>query len=121
MHSTRRVLFAIPFILASAGVALAHAHLKKAEPPINSVVTTAPVEVVIYFTESVEPKFSSIEVQNAHGQRVDKGETRTAPGDATRLIASLTTLTPGTYKVMWHATSVDTHKTEGTYRFTVAQ
>ena len=29
-------------------------------------------------------------------------------------------LTPGTYTVNWHVTSVDTHKTEGNYKFTVA-
>ena len=26
----------------------------------------------------------------------------------------------GTYSVAWHATSVDTHQTDGTYRFTLA-
>jgi methionine-rich copper-binding protein CopC len=28
-------------------------------------------------------------------------------------------MVPGKYKVEWHAVSVDTHKSEGTYRFQV--
>jgi methionine-rich copper-binding protein CopC len=28
-------------------------------------------------------------------------------------------LAAGTYKVIWHATDADTHKTQGSYRFTV--
>jgi methionine-rich copper-binding protein CopC len=30
-------------------------------------------------------------------------------------------LAAGTYKVEWHAVSVDTHKSEGAYRFKVGQ
>jgi copper resistance protein C len=33
---------------------------------------------------------------------------------------TLPKLPPGTYTVNWHVTSVDTHKTEGNYTFTVA-
>jgi len=28
-------------------------------------------------------------------------------------------LPPGIYTVIWHVTSIDTHKTEGRYQFTV--
>jgi hypothetical protein len=42
-----------------------------------------------------------------------------APAEATRLIVDLKSLVGGTYKVIWHATSVDTHKTQGSYTFTV--
>ena len=30
-------------------------------------------------------------------------------------------LPPGTYTVIWHVTSVDTHKTKGSFKFTVKQ
>jgi copper resistance protein C len=33
----------------------------------------------------------------------------------------LKALPPGTYKVNWHALSVDTHKTDGTFSFQVGQ
>jgi methionine-rich copper-binding protein CopC len=42
------------------------------------------------------------------------------PGDAERLEVPLRKLGPGTYTVHWRAVSVDTHRTQGTYRFTVA-
>ncbi|RYY11978.1 MAG: copper resistance protein CopC, partial [Alphaproteobacteria bacterium] len=35
------------------------------------------------------------------------------------LSVEVPTLAPGTYKVIWHATAVDTHKTEGNFSFTV--
>jgi copper resistance protein C len=31
----------------------------------------------------------------------------------------LKSLSPGTYRVRWHALSVDTHKTEGSFTFRV--
>ncbi|MEJ1978863.1 MAG: copper resistance protein CopC [Acetobacteraceae bacterium] len=40
--------------------------------------------------------------------------------DAVHLVLGLPALPPGLYKVIWHATSVDTHRTEGSYSFTVA-
>jgi methionine-rich copper-binding protein CopC len=119
MHRSRIVPLATLFLLAFTDAAFAHAHLNRAEPPVDSVVTTVPAEVAINFTEGVEPKFSSIEVQNVQGQRVDKGDAWTTPGDAKRLVTHLTKMAPGTYTVIWHATSVDTHKSEGKYRFTV--
>ncbi len=107
-------------MLALSAPALAHAFLKSATPAVGSTVPAAPAQVVITFTEGVEPGFSTIEVQDAVGKRVDKGDVHAAPGDNTRLAVGLNPLTPGTYKVVWHATSVDTHKTEGSFAFTVA-
>lgn len=49
---------------------------------------------------------------------MDKHDVHVVAGDGKRLAVSLGALPPGTYNVVWHATSVDTHKTEGS--FTVA-
>jgi methionine-rich copper-binding protein CopC len=75
--------------------------------------------VVIGYSEGVEPHFSTIVVQNAKGERVDKRDVHLA-GDATHLAVGLPALPPGTYTVVWHATSVDTHKTQGSYSFSIA-
>jgi len=40
--------------------------------------------------------------------------------DPRQLSVPLKPMTPGTYTVEWHATSVDTHKTEGHFSFTLA-
>jgi methionine-rich copper-binding protein CopC len=103
-----------------AGHASAHAFLKRSVPPVGSTIQDPPHQVVIEFTEGVEPKFSTITVQNADGQRVDDGAVQPVGGD-THLAIGLKPLTPGTYHVSWHATAVDTHKTEGQFTFTVAK
>jgi methionine-rich copper-binding protein CopC len=99
--------------------ALAHSLPKSSTPAAGSTLPAAPAEVVIMFSEPLEPRFSSLQVKDADGNRVDDGPAHTAPGDATRFSVGLKPLPPGTYKVIWHATSVDTHKTEGSYDFTV--
>lgn len=106
--------------VAVSGTAFAHAALKTAVPPKNGTVRSPPTEVIIEYTEGVEPKYSSIEVQDSTGARVDTGDVHGVKGNNKRLIVGLKPLSPGTYKVIWHATSTDTHKTEGSYRFTVA-
>ena len=106
--------------LALSGPASAHAFLKTAAPAVGSTVATAPNEVVITFTEGIEPQFTTIAVENASGAAVTNGPVHLA-GDQTRAAVGLTKLPPGTYRVVWHATAVDTHKTEGNFTFTVAQ
>ena len=109
----------LPAMLLAASSAFAHAFLKNASPPVGSDIPVAPAAVTITFTEGVEPSFSIIEVRNAQGQRVDKADPHLVGGEQTRLAVNLQKLPPGTYKVIWHATSVDTHKTEGSFTFTV--
>ncbi len=106
-------------LVLCAGHASAHAFLKTATPAVGSSVQKAPSQVVIDFTEGVEPSFSTITVQNASGARVDAGGVHLVAGD-THLAVGLKPLPPGTYKVIWHATATDTHKTQGSYSFTVA-
>jgi copper resistance protein C len=106
--------------LAGAGAAFAHADLASADPAAGATVATAPTAISITFTEAVEPKFSSIEVLDAAGTRVDEGKAQTAPGNEKLLSVGLKPLAPGTYKVIWHATAADdSHKTKGNYAFTV--
>jgi methionine-rich copper-binding protein CopC len=120
MHRAALPIIALAASLAASAPASAHAFLKSATPPVGSTVPAAPAQVVIDYTEGVEPRFSTIEVQNAAGKRVDKGDVHVAPGNNERLAVSLNPLPPGTYKTTWHATAVDTHKTEGSFVFTVA-
>ena len=66
--------------------------------------------------ENLEAGFSSVEVTDANGARVDQGKTQIS-GNTMRV--GLKSLPPGTYRVRWHALSVDTHKTEGSFSFRV--
>jgi methionine-rich copper-binding protein CopC len=114
------IVLAATSLLSSIASVHAHALLKAATPAVGSTVKAAPRDVAIVFSEAVEPKFSSIEVHDATGARVDNNDVHTVPGHGERLIVSLQAIPPGTYKVIWHVTSVDTHKTQGNFMFTVA-
>ena len=104
--------------LAPNGGALAHAMLSQAVPAVGSTVPTSPGKIVLSFTESLEPAFSGIEVRDAAGQRVDSGKA-TLGASKNQLQVPLKRLTPGTYTVIWHVLSVDTHKTEGNFTFKI--
>ena len=105
--------------IAAPSAASAHAFLRTATPKVGSTVATAPKEVAIDFTTGVEPAFSSIVVTDSGGSRVDRGSPHLASGD-NRLAVALKPLPPGRYLVTWHAIATDTHRTEGTFSFTVA-
>jgi methionine-rich copper-binding protein CopC len=96
----------------------AHAFLAKASPPVGSRLPAPPAELTLRFTESVEPVFCTVELLNAAGAPVSVPAPLTA-GDGQALTVALPKLPPGTYTVVWHVTSVDTHKTEGRYQFTI--
>lgn len=118
-HLTRSLVLAGAALVAFPGLALAHAHLRSARPAVGSTVHTAPQTVEITFSEAVEPTLSTIEVKGPDGKAVSQGQPHTG-ADGKHLIVTLDHVTPGTYHVVWHATSVDTHKTDGAFTFTVA-
>ncbi|HEX3971811.1 MAG TPA: copper resistance protein CopC [Stellaceae bacterium] len=118
-HSGRLALLLAGSLIAMPGLAQAHAYPKTAEPAADSTVSPAPSAVKIWFTGKLEPAFSKIAVQDASGVAVDKGNAAVDPQDATLMQVSLKKLPPGTYKVHWHAVSVDTHATDGDFSFTV--
>jgi methionine-rich copper-binding protein CopC len=116
MRGTHLLVLAM---LCMASPAFAHAFLERASPPVGSELPVSPPAVTITFTEGVEPAFSSIEVRDSHGIRVDKSDLHPSGGEGRQLTVSLPKLQAGQYTVTWHVTSVDTHKTEGHFNFRV--
>ena len=111
-------IFIFSLLLAGFGsvTANAHAFLDHANPLVGSTVATAPREVSLTFTQNLEAAFSSVQVTDANGARVDQGKPQVG-GNTMRV--GLKSLPPGTYRVRWHVLSVDTHKTEGSFTFRV--
>ena len=109
-------LTAALLITTASSAALAHAALSQASPPAGGTVATAPQEVALTFTERLEPAFSTVEVTDGGGTRVDQGKAQVS---GTTMRAALKSLSPGDYKVHWRAVSADTHKTEGSFIFHV--
>ena len=102
-------------LLASVS-ARAHSTLDHASPAAGTTVSSSPSQVSLFFTQALEPKFSRVEVRNAAGARVDQGDAKVRGRE---MHIGLKALPPGTYSVHWRILSVDTHKTEGSFRFHV--
>jgi methionine-rich copper-binding protein CopC len=113
---TLTIVASAALLLLASVVAHAHALLDRAEPRVGSVVHQAPHEVALTFTQTLEGSFSTVEVTDAAGQRVDEGAPVTE-GNVMRV--PLKPLASGVFRVTWHVLSVDTHKTEGSFTFEI--
>jgi methionine-rich copper-binding protein CopC len=110
---------AAALLLAAAG-ASAHAFLDHADPRVGSTIKMPPAQVRLWFTQELEPAFSTMRVMDGAGKQVDKQDVKVNPGKPDLLTVSVPSLGPGTYKVVWRVLSVDTHVTEGDFTFKVA-
>jgi methionine-rich copper-binding protein CopC len=106
-------------VILPAPAARAHAFLDHASPAVGSSLPTAPAAVTMWFTQQLEPAFTTATVSDKSGNRVDAGPAQVDAKDPTELKVLLKPLPPGTYTVSWHALSVDTHTTTGHFTFTV--
>jgi methionine-rich copper-binding protein CopC len=106
-------LLLVPFVTTAAR---AHAFLDHASPLVGSTAQTAPHEVALFYTQNLEAAFSTVEVTDASGARVDQGKPQIS-GSTMRI--GLKPIGPGSYRVRWHVLSVDTHTTEGSFTFHV--
>ena len=109
-----------------AGVALAalttsataHALLQHATPGAGAALKQPPGQLLLTFSERLEPSFSGVSVTDAAGHDM---EASPATISGVNMTVALKALAPGGYRVSWHAVSVDTHRTEGSYSFTVGR
>ncbi len=108
-------------LLCVASTVHAHALLDHANPRVGSTVAAAPTELLLWFTQKLEPAFSSVEVRDSNGARVDDGRAQVDSSDASLLRVPLKPLASGSYEVRWRVLSVDTHTTEGRFRFNVGR
>jgi copper resistance protein C len=115
-------LFILTFAAASfglAGRAVAHANLKVETPAANSTVPS-PEQLILKFSEGLEIKFTGVKITGPNGKAVTTGTLSLDPNDQTSLIVPIAgSLAAGRYKVDWQAVAKDTHKTQGTYSFTI--
>ncbi len=117
--SARRVGLALAAFLLTASVAAGHAVLQRAEPRVESRLKRAPEEVKLYFSERLEPAYSSLRVVNERDEQVDRRDSRVDRANPALLRATLPPLPPGTYTVRWRVLSIDADVTEGTFTFRI--
>jgi len=107
--------------LSAVGTSLveAHAFLDHAEPRVGSLVASSPSVVKIWFTDGLRKNGSRIEVFDAKGQRVDKGDVSIDAVDKSIMQVSVPRLAAGPYKVVWNAVCPLGHHTSGSFVFEV--
>ena len=120
MKTIQSLFLAAALLAAGAPLAEAHAFLDHADPKVGSQLHTAPVSVRLWFTEELEPAFTTVQVLDAAGKEIDQKDAKVDPSDAKLLTVSLPALQPGKYKVVWKAVATDTHITHGTFGFEFA-
>jgi copper transport protein len=108
---------ALALLLGPAGPASAHAVLVRSSPPPDTVLPTAPAEVVLTFSESVRQVPGQIRVLGPDGSRVDRGEPAFAGAVVT--IPVNQNGRRGTYLVSYRVISADSHPVAGGYTYSV--
>jgi methionine-rich copper-binding protein CopC len=110
----KSLLAAVCFCLTAHGAAYAHASLLHASPAADSILSAAPQEVTLTFTDTLEAAFSKLTVTDGNGVEVSQGKAQV--NDNTMRVG-LKSLNAGVYKVNWRAMSTDTHRTDGSFTF----
>jgi methionine-rich copper-binding protein CopC len=106
-------------LLAAAGAASAHAKLVSSSPAQNAV-GAAPKQIVLKFSEKLQPKFSGVAVTMPQmNDMAVAARTGVAKDGVTLVVTPAKPLMPGAYAVKWHAVTADTHRMEGQFSFTV--
>src|ERR1700737_1039563 len=102
--------------------AYAHPELQSAEPAAGAAMTTSPKQIRIAFNENVIPKMSGVEVKDQTGKVIATGKAATDPANKKLLVVPISEqLSPGDYKVEWHAVSDDPHRVKGSFSFSVTR
>ena len=116
------VLWASVLLLAAfAGAprASAHAYLTASVPANSALVTTAPAQVTMSFSERLEPSVSRADLYDQSGGQIG-GTSFTIPEPSTMVLSLPPGLGNGTYAVVWTSLSADDgHTASGFISFTV--
>ncbi len=127
IHVMRRLLYrALPLafclLFLFPSVSEAQAILLRSNPAQGAVLNTAPTEVRLWFTESLNPTYSTARILNGSKQRVDQNNAHVSTNNSTEMDVNLPpNLSPDVYVVIWRTQSAnDGHILAGSFTFTVA-
>lgn len=118
----RRALTALAVLVVAATAvpaAFAHANLIRSTPGSGSVLARAPVEVRLFFDDTVRP-VSGIEAIRNGGGSILGGRPHVASGSSRELVIPLQAdLRTGDYTVRWRVGTDDGHVLSGVFAFAV--
>jgi copper transport protein len=117
------LLFAACLALVLPGTSEAQAALLRSDPAQGAVLPVAPDQVRMWFSEALNPSFSTAVVESAANKRVDYQDAHISSNDAGEMDLNLQpNLPPAVYVVVWRTVSAaDGHILSGSFRFTVAR
>src|SRR5258708_25026275 len=95
----------------------AHAVLLRSTPPTGQTLPRSPEEVLLLFSEAIDPVFSAVRVLNDANQPIDRGDSHVDEANDHLLSVSLPPGLPnGVYRVSWRSLStIDVHPDAGEY------
>ncbi|HEX6477644.1 MAG TPA: copper resistance protein CopC [Ktedonobacteraceae bacterium] len=126
ISSHRFAFLAIPLALCLTlllpGIASAHAILLRSDPAKDAVLNAAPQQVRMWFSEDLNPAFTTAQVVNGKNVRVDTGNAHVSSNDTKEMDVSLkSNLPPAVYIVVYRTDSADDgHILTGSFIFSVA-
>jgi methionine-rich copper-binding protein CopC len=107
------------FTLAMTGSsASAHSFPEQQSPPAGATLKEPPAQIIIKYDAPIEKLFASLQVFNSSGQNQAAGKVEVST-DGRKLSIPVSKLSPGEYTVQWSVVCIDTHRTQGSYSFTV--
>jgi len=112
-------LLASLLFLFSSSSAFAHAKYERSDPGRRSISTRSPEVIKIWFSEQLEPAYSTIVVKDENGDSVTEEKATVDPEDKKLLILKVPVLKPGKYAVFYKVLSVDGHVVESKYKFRI--
>ena len=101
----------------------AHADLVRSDPADDGVYSEGSLsQISLQFDETLESRFSNIEVYDSRLQRADMGELQVDSNDPHLIRKALDDLPQGDYTVLWTVVSTaDGHATTGLFQFRVGE
>lgn len=109
------------FVVATPGVASAHAILDSSTPAASTVVSQSPAEIRLDFNEDIEGTLLNIRLFDAEQKEIDVEDAGLLPQDPSIVIASIPNLADGVYVVVWRVVSADGHPVSGAFPFEVGE
>lgn len=117
------LLLLLPLLLTGgwflgASGANAHDELEKSVPASGAKLNSAPQQVVLTFSDTVQNVGSKVVVKDSSGKQVQDGAAKVSGDTVTQALSGADA--DGSYAVTWRAVSADGHPVSGNFSFSVS-
>ncbi|UXR82261.1 copper resistance protein CopC/CopD [Staphylococcus sp. IVB6214] len=113
------ILIAMIFVVGGYfNVASAHVSLENHQPMQDEVVSNAPDEIKLKFSDPVNVRYTEVQLYNDKGHQVEQLHSDQT-GYSDTVIFRTQQYDEGTYAVKWQAVSPDGHEVSGQYQFSI--